>query len=140
MAIPFFLLSGSAPAETGEAAWLRYAPITDASALKQYTSLPATVTSLDHSVVAMSAENELARGIGSMLGKNLPAKSGRLPDESAFVLGTVTELQPRLPELRAGQITGNGFWLKTLHHHGHNYTVIAGADERGILYGTFALL
>jgi alpha-glucuronidase len=134
------LVPGIAPAETGEAAWLRYAPITDAGALKQYSSLPTTVVSIDRSVVAVSAQSELTRGIGSMLGKNLRTESGRLPDESAFVLGTVAELQPRFPELRAWQITGDGFWLKALHHHGHSYIVIAGADKRGILYGTFALL
>jgi alpha-glucuronidase len=134
------LVPCSALAEAGEAAWLRYTPITGANAPKQFSSLPTDVVSLDHSVVAMSAQTELARGVDSMLGKKLRTEASRLPDENAFVLGTFTELQPRFPELRAGQATGDGFWLKTLLYNGHSYIVIAGADERGILYGTFALL
>jgi alpha-glucuronidase len=75
-----------------------------------------------------------------MLGKTLHAESSRDPNEDVFVLGTVTEFRHSFPELQAVQISGDGFWLKTLHHHGHTNIVIAGADERGILYGTFALL
>ena len=134
------LASGSVVAETGEAGWLRYAPIKDAQAMQRYASLPQVVVLLDHSEVASSAESELTHGVSSMLGKTLRVESSRLPNENAFVLGTVTELQQHFPELHAGQITGDGFWLRTLHHRGHTYIVIAGADERGVLYGTFALL
>ena len=130
----------SSVAETGEAAWLRFAPIQDAQAIHRYAASPSAVVSLDHSEIAANAERELARGIGSMLGKTLATESGLLPDKNAFVLGTVTELQTHFPEMRAAQITGDGFWLKTLHHEAHIYIVIAGADERGILYGAFALL
>lgn len=127
-------------AETGEAAWLRYASIKDAETLQRYASLPQAIVSLDHSEVAASAERELARGIDGMLGKAPTTESSRLPDANAFVLGTVTELQQHFPELHADHLTGNGFSLKTLHHRSHTYVVIAGADERGILYGAFALL
>ena len=130
----------SGVAETGEAAWLRFAPIRDAQAIHRYAASPSSVVSLDHSKIAANAEKELARGIGGMLGKTLATESGLLPEKNAFVLGTVTELQTHFPEMRAAQITGDGFWLKTLHHGAHIYIVIAGADERGILYGAFALL
>jgi len=89
------LVPCSALAEAGEAAWLRYTPITGANAPEQFSSLPTDVVSLDHSVVAMSAQTELARGVDSMLGKKLRTEASRLPDENAFVLGTFTELQPR---------------------------------------------
>jgi len=136
----FLLAASSAIAENGEAAWLRYAPITDAQTLKQYASLPELIVSLDRSEVAASAQSELARGVSAMLGKTLRTESNLLPDRNAFVLATVTELQPRFPELHAVQISGDGFWLGTIRHRGHTYIVVAGADERGILYGTFALL
>src|SRR5262249_29977341 len=32
------------------------------------------------------------------------------------------------------------FFLKTFESNHHHYVVIAGADDRGVLYGTFALL
>jgi alpha-glucuronidase len=126
--------------ETGEAAWLRYAPIPNSVALPQYASLPGRIVSFDHSEVAMSAQSELVRGIGGMLGKQLRVETVLVPNQNAFVLGTVTELQPHFSELQAGRITGDGFWLKTLRRSGHSYVIVAGADERGILYGTFALL
>ena len=122
-------------AESGEAAWLRYAPIEDQ---RQYASLPDTVIFLNKSALAKSAATELQRGLSGMLGKHL-----RIADNSqqdAFVLATVTEAQKRFPEITPGKISGDGFWLKSIHQRGHGYIVIAGADERGILYGTFALL
>jgi len=128
------LISGIACAETGASGWLRYAPVNSA----KYASLPTAVVSLNHSTTGESAQNELAHGLTGMLGKALHTQS-RIPDESAFVLGTTTELQPRFPELRKARLTGNGFQLRTIHRN-HTYIVIAGADERGILYGTFALL
>ncbi len=134
------LAASSVMAETGEAAWLRYAPITDAQALKQYASLPEIVVSLDHSEVAMSAQSELTRGVSAMLGKTVRIESNLVFDRNAFVLATVTELRPRFPELHTVQISGDGFWLGTIRRRGHICTVVAGADERGILYGTFALL
>jgi alpha-glucuronidase len=33
-----------------------------------------------------------------------------------------------------------GYWLRTLTHGGESYVVVAGADDRGVLYGAFALL
>jgi len=136
----FLLATGSAIAETGEAAWLRYTPIKDAQALKQYVSLPQIVVSLDHSEVAVSAQSELTHGVRAMLGNTLRTESNLSPDRNTFVLATVTELRPRFPELHAVKISGDGFWLGTIRRRDHAYIIVAGADERGILYGTFALL
>lgn len=130
------LVSGIAVAETGEAGWLRYAPVKNA----QDALLPQAIVSLDHSMLAASAVSELKHGLNGMLGKNLRDEPGLNSGNDAFVLGTVTELQPRFSEVRTARLTGDGFWLKTIHHRGHDYILIAGADERGILYGTFALL
>jgi alpha-glucuronidase len=134
------LAGGNASAETGEAAWLRYAPIDDLQALKRYASLPEIIATLDRGEVAASAQSELRRGLSSMLGKSLRTESGTLPEQSAFVLGTIKELLPYFPELQAGQIRADKFLLKTIQHRSHTYVVIGGGGERGILYGTFALL
>ena len=140
--IALFLLSvvGCAFAETGESGWLRYAPIQDADALKRYASLPTVVVSLDHSIVAKSAEAELIRGVQGMLGRPLHIEANDVPHADAFVLGTATEVVRQFPMLHASHVSGDGFWLGTTHAHGHAYIVVAGADERGILYGAFALL
>src|SRR5271156_7031607 len=83
------LLSGAgATAETGAEGWLRYAPLQDARVKAQYGTLPDSVVSLDKSPVVQSAENELGRGVGGMLGRKLRLES-TIPSDGAFVLGTV---------------------------------------------------
>ncbi len=133
-------VSGSAAAETGESAWLRYAPIQDAQALHRFASLPDVVVTFDQSEATMSAQSELIRGLHGMLAKTLRTGTSRLPNENAFVLGTVTEVRQRFSELKPVQVSADGFWLKALHHRGRTYIIVVGADARGILYGTFALL
>ena len=75
-----------------------------------------------------------------MLGHELRIQSQKESNTGAFVIGTVTEIQRRFPDLPGTAIADGAFYLKTLHHRGHTYIVIAGANERGILYGAFALL
>jgi alpha-glucuronidase len=136
------LLAGAAQrvrAETGEDAWLRYAPLTRADAAK-YDSLPASVSVLDDSPVVATAQSELIRGAKGMLGRTLRAENGA-PTEPAFILGTLSEIQAAAPTLALiGKISGDGFILTTGRVHGFACTIIAGADERGILYGVFAFL
>lgn len=70
LVILFLLTSCFAVAETGEAAWLRYAPL-DAKLAQQYTTLPTAVTVLDNSELLATAQSELIRGVRGMLGMTL---------------------------------------------------------------------
>jgi alpha-glucuronidase len=135
------LLNGAcATAETGAEGWLRYAPIQDARAKAQYSTLPDSVISLDKSPVVQNAANELVRGAGGMLGRKLRVE-GTIPGDGAFVLGTVTELRAAFPRWNlAAQLRPEGYALATVREHGHTFWLIAGADARGVLYGTFRLL
>ena len=54
-------------AETGEDAWLRYAPL-DRSDAARYDWLPASVTVAGDSAVLATARDELIRGVQGMLG------------------------------------------------------------------------
>src|SRR5271165_193853 len=129
-----------ATAETGAEGWLRYSPIPDARVKTQYSRLPDSIVSLDKSQEAQSAENELMRGTGNMLGRKLHVES-TIPSDGAFVLGTVTEVQARFPHWNpAAQLRPEGYALATIREHGHFFWLIAGADVRGVLYGTFRLL
>jgi alpha-glucuronidase len=139
LALVAVLVSTSAAcmAEDGSAGWLRDAPIQDAT---QYASLPAAVVRLDDSAPVRSAEDELARGLGRMLGHPVLTgdKFSAMPE---FVIGTVTEVEARFPGWRpAGRIGPEGFTIVTARDHGRTDWVIAGADARGVLYGTFRLL
>jgi len=51
------------------------------------------------------------------------------------------DIHPLFPELNQARVAhGDGFWLKTARHGSAKYWLIIGANERGVLYGTFALL
>jgi len=136
------LLLGStwSSAETGAAGWLRYAPIEDASAKAQYSNLPDSVVSLDDSALTHSAQSEIVRGIDEMLDRKLRVEQ-TVPTDGAFVLGTVTELQAKFRHWRpSARLQPQGFEIATVREHGQIYWLIAGADPRGVLYGTFRLL
>jgi alpha-glucuronidase len=129
----------TAPAETGYDGWLRYAPLDDAVA-KQYESLPAAVVALGDSAVVASASEELVRGVRGMLKRDLRIVEAPLT-ESAIVMGTVAEIRKALPSL-AGlpDLADDGFLLTMVAADGRNYLIVAGSNDRGVLYGVFALL
>jgi alpha-glucuronidase len=134
------LFAGVVQAETGYEAWLRYAAL-DAAATRQYREVvPAAITTMSDSDLVNNARQELTRGIRGMLGRTLRVEA-ELPDGGAIVLGTLADLRnatPRLP--LAGTLQPEGYWLKTVTINGARFLIVAGADERGVLYGSFALL
>jgi len=134
------LWGASSPAENGADGWLRYARITDAHAAAQYAGLPGRMVTLDESPVVRRAGDELAHGVEGMLGRELQNGTS-LADGDAFVLGTVTEVEANFPRWkRPAGLRSEGFAIVPLKEHGHSYWLIAGADARGVLYGSFRLL
>lgn len=105
-------------AETGYQAWLRYEPVVTPPAL------PAVVTVTGDSEVLRTAQAELIRGLRGMTGRILRAESGA-PKEAAIVLQT-----------GAAGLAPDAFAVKL----DRGNIVISGANDRGALYGAFALL
>jgi len=134
------LLAAALHAETGYNAWLRYSAITG-PALDQYRqSFPPVVATLADSTLESSARSEIIRGIRGMLGRTPRAESG-IPQESAIILGTLEQIHRAAPQWRLETtLAPGGYWLKTVTAGPTHYTVIAASDERGVLYGAFALL
>ena len=133
ISIAFSLLAATAGglhADTGYDAWLRYK-----AGYNQ--PLPAVIAATGNSLLAGSARAELVRGIRGMTGRTPRIESG-IPQESAIVLSTLQDL-PKRWNLHTS-LGADGYWLKTLTSAGIRYTVITAANERGILYGAFALL
>jgi len=126
-------------AEDGSQGWLRYAPPSSAGIPMSYQAMPAAIVKLDSSEPAASAEDELLRGVRSMLGRTLRVEPS-LPSEDAWVLGTTDELRAAFPQYRPPSLGPEGFAVSVLETHGHNEWLIAGADPRGILYGAFHAL
>jgi alpha-glucuronidase len=123
--------------ESGYDAWLRYAPLDDLPARE----LPgSSVTVLGTSNLTASARQELIRGVRAMLGRTLRVER-TIPADDGIVLGTIASVQQAAPQWQLAATLGvDGFWLKTIRAGGARYTVIAASSERGVLYGTFALL
>jgi alpha-glucuronidase len=130
---PFVLTTASA-AQTADPAWLRYEGLK-----KSATGTPNLIAIVGRSPVLFSAGQELVRALGTR-----PAQHGRatsLPAKDAFFLGTLKDVRPYFPTLKPSHPLGpDGFWLKTVQRNGRKYWLIAGANDRGVLYGTFTLL
>jgi alpha-glucuronidase len=123
-------------AETGYDAWLRYTPL-EGAALDQYRqAVPAVVAVLDSSAVAMSARSEIVRGMKGMLGRTLREESA-IPQENAIVIGKVDQLGKLIP---AATLAADAFWLKSVAQGPLHFIVITASNDRGLLYGAFALL
>jgi alpha-glucuronidase len=116
VSILLVMMAAVAHAESGSDAWLRYGPVSTAA------GVPAVVAMEGNSIVMESARRELMRGMRGMLGRTLRMESA--PKEAAIVLRIAKDL----PE--------DGY---SLGWAGTNL-VIAGGNDRGVLYGTFALL
>ena len=133
------LTSPALSAETGADAWLRYSALSPQAA-KKYQRLPNKTVLLGDSPVLEAAQQELVRGVAQMLGTTLRAGAGSCAD-GAIVLGTLTELHALSPELHPDRtLTGDGYWLKSTQIRRSRCLLIAGATDRGVLYGVFALL
>lgn len=127
-------LTSAAWAENGADAWLRYAPLNPQTA-KIYQDSPAKILLVGDSLVLQSAQQELTRGVHLMLGRTVNTSS--VPDH-AYVLGTLKQLRRIAPDLHP--LSPDAFWLKTWRIHGAPSVVITAANDRGVLYGVFALL
>ena len=136
------LLVGSAPvssAESGSDAWLRYAPM-DAAAREQHKGLPGRVVTLGDSVVMQAAQRELVRGVQGMLDEHLRSEK-HLPNEGAFILGTLAEIHAAMPEVQLAPLsTEDGYSIQAITMDGHASLLITAINDRGVLYGVFALL
>jgi alpha-glucuronidase len=117
-------------AETGYDAWLRYAPI------ENRQPMPAVIAAIGDSKLIESAQKETIRGVRGMLGRTLRAETG-LPKENAIILGTLADL----PQFHLNaNLKPDGYLLKTMRVDKLTYTIVAAVNDRGVLYGAFALL
>ena len=134
-AVPVFAQAGPG-SET--AAWLRYAPL-DPKAVSRYEVLPTVSVLFGKSPVLQTAQQELATGMEKMLGRAL--KSSGSIKGSAIVLGTIRDLHKAAPSLEPpNSLDADGYWLTTAQIRRTQCLVIAAANDRGVLYGVFALL
>jgi alpha-glucuronidase len=133
---PPALAQADLPVETQ--AWLRYVPL-DSKSAKNYEGLPSTSVLLGRSAVLEAAQQELSRGLEKMLGRS--AESSGTIKGNAIVIGTIRDLRAVAPSMKPPRpLEADGYWLTTARIKSADCVVIAGANERGVLYGVFEFL
>src|SRR5262245_45500930 len=88
----------SAGAETGQAAWLRYARLDATTADRNARVVPSVILTVGPSAPVQKAGEELLAGIRGMLGVE-PKRVTQLPADGAIVAGTLTDLRQAFPGL-----------------------------------------
>ena len=129
-------------AQSGESAWLRYVPLAPQIAAKDHSILFPSSVQVPRSLCGHMdpAQRELVRGMQGMLGQTLQTED-KLAPKDAFILGTLNSVQTAIASLKLPEdLKDDGYWLTTAHVGRRNYYVIAGANDRGVLYGVFAFL
>jgi alpha-glucuronidase len=121
------VLAAAAQAEDGYRLWLRYDPLP--AYVRQHYSPDATEIVLKTSgAIAQSAAGELQQGLSGLLAKQVPNRPA--VRDGAIVVRLI-------PDSGLGD---EGYSIRTARIAGHRATVIEANNERGLLYGAFALL
>ena len=142
IAFSLFLGFGLASAEYGQKvdpAWLNYG-----HAHGECTVIPGAIRALGSGVLERSAVRELERAQEACRGP-MPATALPAGANESFggetVAGTAEEVRKAFPNLPVpADLKSGGYWLYSKRGDGDALTVIAGADEAGVLYGAFAAL
>lgn len=134
------LFPARAEAESGRAAWLRYAALDAPSARLVRPGAPEAIAVLGDAAPILKARDELVRGFAGMLGVRLVADPAGAPRRTLLV-GTLADLQHRQPALGpAGSLPEESFRITAVTRGAASYLVVTGGGPRGVLYGAFALL
>jgi alpha-glucuronidase len=139
------LVSGSIPVARSALtrdrsyAWLSYLPL-DHATVERYAGFPKVVSTVGDSDTLRSASSELREGISAALQRGLLPQMG-VPAVPAVVVGTVTSLHASAPTLDLpANLPADSYVLKTATLNGLRDVIVAGSDDRGALYGAFALI
>ena len=125
-------------ADSSEAAWLRYAPLTSDEA-KQFASMPRNAVVLGGGEVIQNARRELLRGIGAMLGQTITVKDHPTGSKT-IIIGTEASIGSSVPDLKLPNLGVDGFWLANRKIGEQEDIVIAAGSDGGVLHGVFAFL
>jgi alpha-glucuronidase len=132
------LATTPARADDGYRLWLRYDPVEEP--IRQQYAMHATELVVDaRGPMTKAAASELKRGLSGLLARPIDLRSKIDRDGAIFLaLAGSSALQPL--NLRLCDLGNEGFLIRSEHVGGHAVTVITANDERGLLYGAFALL
>jgi len=122
-------------AQTAEQAWLKYLPAV------------GTVNDVDYHLIRPrtlgNGEIERVGALGELTGFREYDKwaNGLNKSDTYVVIGTAAEFRKSVPQVAVpSDLPPEGFWIKALILDGKRTIVVAGGDERGVLYGAFDLI
>lgn len=134
------LLSSMLNAETGYDAWLRYKPLNQLALTDTYDRSPSTVVKLGNSSPLNASQDELIRGIRGLLGRTLRTADAPVP-EDMIVLGTIDQVHKAVPNLPLPtDLITDGYAIQATGALGRQLLLVTASNDRGVLYGVFALL
>jgi alpha-glucuronidase len=120
-------------AQTANQAWLRYPS-------SGRTSFPRDIRALGTDPLEQSAVQELKRCLGETANETLTARAAA-GEAGQTIVGTVEEIRKAYPEVPVPtDLQPGSYWVNRSDSGGNHRLLIVGADEPGVLYGTFALL
>ena len=125
-------------AEDGYRLWLRYDLIQNEILRKAYMRRISHIQIQGENAVLQTAGRELASGLSAMLGQDIPFtdRPVRRVGIIGGILGNSTAIDQAVSKEDTDKIKEEGFLL--FNHSGN--IIIAGKDEKGVLYGAFRLL
>ncbi len=130
------------PGENGYDLWLRYRRVSDSARLREYRNAISHLVIEGDSPALRAAGQELATGLGGLLGSKIPL-ARRVQGDGAVVAGTPggSRLIASLPLAgELGAVGDEGFLIRAMPVSGRRAIVIAANRDAGVLYGAFRLL
>lgn len=137
MAFAALLAVGSTcSGQTADQAWLRYGN----HSVRMI--IPLKMRALGSGALEQSALAELKRSVADVADTRLTARAKQI-FAGQTVIGTAEEVRKAYPNLAVPMDLGpEEYWVHSNDsgHPDHRLLVVTGGDERGVLYGAFALL
>jgi alpha-glucuronidase len=130
------------PDEDGYDLWLRYRPVLDPQLLAHYRAATAHIVQLSSGPLAQSIVDELERACQGML-NHRPSAAASVTADGTILVGlpdASRELRQAVDPSSLSELGDEGFVLRTTSINTYPTIVIAANHERGLLYGTFALI
>ncbi|HKF47688.1 MAG TPA: alpha-glucuronidase family glycosyl hydrolase [Terracidiphilus sp.] len=118
-------------AQTADQAWLRF------TGNHGKASIPFLVRSLgDGNATALK---EVEQGLNGLYGE-LPTAS-QAAAQGEIAIGTIEQVKRAYPSVKVpAKLGAEAFWITRAQLEGRQDIIIAGASDRGVLYGAFAFL
>jgi alpha-glucuronidase len=126
---------GTAQAEDGYDLWMRYRPlaIAEAAALRHDAQ---SVERRGDTATLRAAADEVRRGLTGLAGRAVPDGSSARP----IVLATTADRDVAALRLPIATLGDEGYSIRSTTLGGRRVTLVTANTDRGVLYGSFALL